>query len=135
MDVNLTDKKQGVRSGENLKPGDEHLIKDAELTRRKLMSQIHGIYDPLGLLSPITIKFKLVLQKMVEAKLDWDDVLQGDLEKEARAALTEMVASGAISFPRCVLGELYKEQGWMLMGFWDGGKPASACCLYAHPTQ
>merc|ERR1712212_845192 len=63
--------------------------------------------------------------------VDWDDVLHGDLEKEARAALTEMVASGAISFPRCVLGELYKEKGWMLMGFWDGGKPASACCLYA----
>merc|ERR1711973_573540 len=131
MDVNLTQKKQGVRSSENLKPGDEHQIKDAELTRRKLMSQVHGIYDPLGLLSPITIKFKLVLQKMVEAKLDWDDVLQGDLEKEARAALTEMVASGAIAFPRCVLGESYKKEVWMLMGFWDGGKPASACCLYA----
>ena len=111
MDVNLTQKKQGIRSGENLKPGDEHLIKDAELTRRKLMSQIHGIYDPLGLLSPITIKFKLVLQKMVEAKLGWDEILQGDLEKEARAALTEMVVSGATSFPRCVLWELYKEQG------------------------
>ena len=68
---------------------------------------------------------------MVEAKLDWDDALQGDLEKEARAARTEMVASGAIAFPRCVLGESYKEEGWMLMGFWDGGKPASACCLYA----
>merc|ERR1711867_11785 len=130
MDMNLTQKKQGVRSGENLKPGDEHQIKDVELTRRKLMSQVHGIYDPLGLLSPTTIKFKLVLQKMVEAKLDWDDVLQGDLEKEARAALTEMVASGAIAFPRCVSGESYKEKGWMLMGFWDGGKPASACCLY-----
>merc|ERR1711951_15565 len=39
MDVNLTQKKQGVRSSENLKPGDEHQIKDAELTRRKLMSQ------------------------------------------------------------------------------------------------
>merc|ERR1711867_402787 len=42
-----------------------------------------------------------------------------------------LVASGAIAFPRCVLGESYKKEGWMLMGFWDGGKPASACCLYA----
>ena len=131
MDVNLSQKKQGIRSGENLKPGDEHLIKDAELTRRILMSQIHGIYDPLGLLSPITIKYKLVLQKMVEAKLDWDVTLEGGLEKEAKSALTEMLGTKTISFPRCVLGELYKEKGWMLIGFWDGGKPASACCLYA----
>ena len=42
-----------------------------------------------------------------------------------------MVRSSSISFPRCVLGEQYVKQGWMLMGFWDGGKSASACCLYA----
>ena len=131
MNVNLSDKKQGIRSGECLKPGDEQMIRDAELTRRILMSQIHGIYDPLGLLSPITIKFKLVLQKMVEAKLDWDERLEGELEKEAKSALMEMVTTSTVSFPRCVLGDQYKEQGWMLVGFWDGGKPASACCLYA----
>merc|ERR1711891_115182 len=131
MDVNLTQKKQGIRSGESLKPGDEQQIEDAELTRRILMSQIHSIYDPLGLLSPITIKFKLVLQKMVEAKLDWDDPLEGELEKEAKSALVEMIGTKSVSFPRCVLGEQYKRKGWMLVGFWDGGKPASACCLYA----
>ena len=131
MDVNLSQKKQGIRSGESLNPRDEELIKDAVLTRRVLMSQIHGIYDPLGLLSPITIKFKLVLQKMVEAKMDWDEPLEGDLRKEAETALIEMIRSSTISFPRCVLGEQYVEQGWMLMGFWDGGKAASACCLYA----
>merc|ERR1711873_100844 len=109
MNINLSARKQGVRLGQNLRPEEEDHIKNAVLTRRVLMSQVHGIYDPLGLLSPITVKFKLVLQKMVEAKLDGDDVLQGDLEKEARAALTEMVASGAIAFPRCVLGESYKK--------------------------
>ena len=88
MNVNLSNKKQGIRSGECLKPGDEQMIRDAELTRRILMSQIHGIYDPLGLLSPVTIKFKLVLQKMVEAKLDWDERLEGELEKEAKSGLS-----------------------------------------------
>ena len=131
MDVNLTQKKQGIRSGESLKSGDEQQIQDAVLTRRILMSQIHGIYDPLGLLSPITIKFKLVLQRMVEAKLNWDDPLEGELEKEAKSALVEMIGTRSVSFPRCVLGEQYREKGWMLVGFWDGGKPASACCLYA----
>ena len=95
------------------------------------MSQIHRIYDPLGLLSPITIKFKLVLQKIVEAELGWDKPLEGELRKDAESALIEMVRSSSISFPRCVLGEQYVKQGWMLMGFWDGGRPASACCLYA----
>ena len=70
MDVNLSARKQGVRIGQNLYPGDEDLIRDAVLTRRVLMSQIRGIFDPLGLLSSITIKFKLVLQHLVQAKVD-----------------------------------------------------------------
>ena len=36
-----------------------------------------------------------------------------------------------MSFPRCVLGEERYNKGWMLLGFWDGGNKASACCLYA----
>ena len=49
MDVNLSPKKQGIRTGESLRPRDEGHIKDAFLTQREMMSQIHGIYDPLGL--------------------------------------------------------------------------------------
>ena len=82
-------------------------------------------------MSPITIKFKLVLQKMVQAQMDWDKPLEGKLRKEAETALIEMVRSSTISFPRCMLGEQYVKQGWMLIGFWDGGNRASACCLYA----
>ena len=131
MNVNLSPKKQGVRTEESLEPGDEDKIKDAVLTRRQLMSQIHSIYDPLGLLSPITIKFKLVLQEMVQAKMDWDKPLEGELKKKAVTALIKMARVSSISFPRCVLGEQYVKQGWMLIGFWDGGNKASACCLYA----
>ena len=67
MKVNLSAKKQGVRTDESLHPEDEDEIKHAVLTGRVLMSQIHGIFDPLGLLSPITVKFKLVLQNLVQA--------------------------------------------------------------------
>ena len=131
MDVNLSVKKQGVRTGQSLHPGDKEEIKNAVLTRRVLMSQIHGIFAPCGLLSPITIKFKLVLQNLVKAKVDWDEPLEGDLRREAESALIEMLKSSAVSFPRCVLGEECYTKGWMLLGFWDGGKKASACCLYA----
>ena len=83
MDVNLSARKQGVRIGQNLYPGDEDLIRDAVLTRRVLMSQIRGIFDPLGLLSSITIKFKLVLQHLVQAEVDRDEPPEGDLRGEA----------------------------------------------------
>ena len=70
-----------------------------------------------------------MLQKLVEAELGWDEPLKGELRSASESALIEMVS---ISFPRCVLGDCYAKQGWMLMGFWNGGRPVSACCLYAH---
>ena len=90
MDVNLSPKKQGVRTEESLEPGDEDNIKDAVLTRRQLMSQIHSIYEPFGLLSPITTKFKLVLQEMVQTEMGWDKSLEGELKKQAEQLSPEM---------------------------------------------
>ena len=133
MDVNLSSKKKGIRTGGILRPGDEGQIRDALLTQRELMSQIHRIYDPLGLLSPTTIKFKLVLQKLVEAKLGWDVPLEGELRSAAESAVMEIVWSGSISFLRCVLGKCYVNQGRILMGFWDGGRPAAS--MPAHHSR
>ena len=130
MHVNLSARKQGVRLGQNLRPEEEDHIKNAVLTRRVLMSQVHGIYDPLGLLSPITVKFKLVLQHLVQAEVDWDEPLEGDLREEAESALKEMLRSSAVSFPRCVLGEECYTKGWMLLGFGtEETKPPPAACM------
>ena len=64
--------------------------------------------------------------------MDWDQPFKGELRKEAQSALIKMVRSCSISFPRCVLSEQYMKQGWIMMGFLDGGKLASACFLYAY---
>ena len=130
MCVNLWPRKRGIRTGPDVTLETLHTIDESSLTRRIILSQVHGIYDPLGLLSPITIKYKLLLQKIVEAGLAWDESLVGDLLKEAQSVLKEMVESGTVIFHRCAVGDLWNEGGF-LAGFWDGGNPASACCLYA----
>merc|ERR1711872_225635 len=38
-----------------------------------------AISDPLTDLPPITVKFELVLQHLVQAEVDWDEPLKGDL--------------------------------------------------------
>ena len=60
-----------------------HLLKRAVLTRRIIFSQIYSIYDPLGLISPLTIRYKLLLQKLVVLEVAWDESLEGDLLEEA----------------------------------------------------
>ena len=50
-------------------------------TKRLALAHVYQIYDPLGLISPFTIKAKILLRKLwtVEPKLEWDDPLPGHL--------------------------------------------------------
>merc|ERR1712055_1132561 len=87
LEVNLSEKVQKIRQGQSVRPVTMELLDQTVLTRRIMISQVYTIYDPLGLLSAITIKYKLVLQRMVIEKLDWDDCLSPELEKLSRAIL------------------------------------------------
>ena len=51
------------------------------LTKRMCLSQVNGIYDPLGLVAPFTIKAKILLRKMCGIKLDWDDPMPERLDR------------------------------------------------------
>ena len=44
-----------------------------QFTRRILVGKVAGVYDPLGLMVPITAKYKLNLHDICKLKLDWDD--------------------------------------------------------------
>ena len=74
--VNMSHKKANVRLGPKLTPGELHHIAVIPLIKRIAVSQINAIYDPIGLLAPLTIRFKLTLQKMTSLSLGWDEVLQ-----------------------------------------------------------
>ena len=48
---------------------------DTEFTKRSVLKVIASIYDPLGLLSPITIQCKMFLQQLWQLKINWDEPL------------------------------------------------------------
>ena len=133
--VNLTPKVQKVRQGLAMKPEQVEQLEAVKLTKRIMCSQIYSIYDPLGLVSPITIKYKLVLQKMVSLKVGWDDELPEDLQEQSKAVLKEMILAGEVVFPRAVMGEDADFDKIQLLGFADGGKPASAACVYVRTKR
>lgn len=64
-------------------------LDEIALTRRIVVSQIYGNYDPLGLLLPITIKYKLLLQKLSVLSAGWDDGLGDELVKESKSILRD----------------------------------------------
>ncbi|XP_071057578.1 uncharacterized protein [Onthophagus taurus] len=46
-----------------------------QLTKRSILSSVSRIFDPLGLIAPITIQSKIFIQQLWTMKLDWDDDL------------------------------------------------------------
>lgn len=44
-------------------------------TKRSILKKVAGIFDPLGLFSPIVVRGKLLLQELWKEHLDWDDTI------------------------------------------------------------
>ena len=51
-------------------------------TKRNILKKTATLFDPLGFLSPLIIRAKMIMQKMWIAGTDWDDVLSDDLVKD-----------------------------------------------------
>ena len=99
-------------------------------TKRIILSLIAGAYDPLGMIAPLTIKVKIVLQQVVETEATWDMALSNYLMEDAFKPLEMMVRVERIPFPRSFVGANW-EDGYEIVGFFDGGDPASAGVVYA----
>lgn len=53
----------------------KHINLKQPITKRHILSVVAQIYDPLGLLGPVILKAKVLLQKLCELKISWDDSL------------------------------------------------------------
>lgn len=53
-----------------------------EPTKRNVISLVSKIFDPLGILSPVIIPFKVFFQELCQSKVTWDEVLGEDLQKK-----------------------------------------------------
>ncbi|XP_064215763.1 uncharacterized protein LOC103314804 [Tribolium castaneum] len=56
-------------------------VPDIECTKRNILSIIARIWDPLGLLAPVTLYAKLLIREIWVQKLGWDDPVSADIQK------------------------------------------------------
>ena len=50
-----------------------------EPSKRNIISLVSRFYDPLGIIMPVTIQFKMLAQDLCEIKLSWDESISGEL--------------------------------------------------------
>jgi hypothetical protein len=129
LGVNLSKKRGKIRTEDEITALNLEQIETTTMTRRVMVSQIYTIYDPLGLMSPITIRYKMLLQKMSSPEFGWDEELDKELSLESRKILIEMVKARDIVFPRSIIPP--GSCGKLKIVGWFDGDPASGCVLYS----
>ncbi|XP_049300301.1 uncharacterized protein LOC125773310 [Anopheles funestus] len=97
-------------------------------TKRSILSEISKLFDPIGLLSPVIIIAKLIMQKIWLAGLPWDTYLEGDLLQEWLQFRTSLKTVNHIRIPRCVV--MPNHIAVELHGFSDASKLAYGAALY-----
>jgi Pao retrotransposon peptidase./Putative peptidase (DUF1758)./Integrase core domain./Protein of unknown function (DUF1759). len=101
---------------------------EAKCTKRNMLSFLARIFDPNGYLSPVTVCFKIIIQKLWTIKLDWDQNVPSLIEGQWAELLQHLPLVSTLSFPRCVIPSHY--HSIRLVGFADASESAYAAALY-----
>ncbi|GFX22740.1 integrase catalytic domain-containing protein [Trichonephila clavipes] len=73
------------------------------ITKRSVLSTTAKNFDPLGLISPVVTKVKLVMQELWRLKLDWKDSLPIHLETQWKRFVKSLAAINNLNIPRYIL--------------------------------
>ncbi|XP_067208530.1 uncharacterized protein [Linepithema humile] len=98
------------------------------VTKRTILSQVATLFDPVGWVSPVVIRAKLLLQCLWLQGADWDAQVTGELKQSWITYLTELMDLEAIRIPRW-LGT-GRTMEWHLHGFCDASERAFAATIY-----
>ncbi len=61
---------------------DEIVSSHDPMTKRSLLSLASKVFDPTGLISPATVRAKILFLELWRRGLEWDDPLDSDIKKE-----------------------------------------------------
>ena len=89
----------------SLTPQKPYQPSDQPITKRCVLQISSKTYDPLGLLSPVTIRAKLLIQELWQQQLEWDEPLSQDLRTKWHSIAEDFQEASKITLPRCYFTE------------------------------
>ena len=90
----------------NIVVGEKLIHKDSwRFTKHKVLSLVSSVFDPLGWVSPLTVRGKIFLQTLWKEKMGWDQTLNTEQVKVIREILIDLQKVDEFSFPRHILHE------------------------------
>ncbi len=109
-------------------PEDDH-----PMTRRGILGKLAKIYDPLGLVSPLTLEGKLVYRAACESKTPWDAKLDDKLTQ--RWEKWERITPKNESTPRAIVDHREPVDELELQAFGDASTQGVGAAVYSIVRQ
>ena len=77
-------------------------LKDKPLTRRGILSTTSSVYDPLGVVSPVILVSKQILQSLCRQGISWDDPVPDEIAARWEKWRSELPLLENVKVDRCV---------------------------------
>jgi hypothetical protein len=100
-----------------------------QTTKRGVLSMIARLFDPLDLVSPVTIIAKITLQEIWKLKINWDESLPLGLHTRWVEFLRTFIELNQIKIPRKVIASKSYHR-IELHGFSDASEKSYGACVY-----
>ena len=102
----------------------------SDITKRSLVSDIAKTFDVLGWFSPSTIKVKMLLQRLWELKVDWDEAVPATIRDIWAQWRSELPLIASKHIPRCYFSKDSTITHTELHGFSDASELAYGAVVY-----
>ena len=102
-------------------------------TKRGILAKLAKIYDPLGFVSPLSLRAKLIYRATCEEKGAWDAALSDDLMQQWTHWENNLPVQ--VEVPRSLAVHRESIESIKLHSFGDASKSGVAACVYAVVEQ
>ena len=104
-----------------------------KLTNRVILSEIAKIFDPLGVLGPITLHGRILIQNLWKLQFTWDELLPEGIQSEWSFFRKQLPLLNQLRFNRCVI--TCDAIDVQLHGFCDASEKGYGACIYLRSTD
>ena len=99
-----------------------------KFTKRYVLSEISKIFDPLGLLGPIIMSAKIIMQECWKLKTGWDEAISQEISSKWLAFIHQLNDMGSISIDRRIFPN--NPVKIEVHGFCDASGRGYGACIY-----
>ena len=109
--------------------------KQQSLTRRSILSVLNSVYDPLGLLAPVMLTGKAILQELCKLNCGWDEEIPSAFAVKWKEWLTELNLISDLKVKRCFKPPNFETSSAQLHHFCDASERGYGTVSYLKLTS